>query len=103
MENTLIDIAKWIWNQGTEITIEVLEQKLQEVYNKGRLDSYLEQVDKTLDNIHYNTIMEIKRRKKLLYESNFYNKPSDEDVVQMKALEYIEENIGQIIIQYKEG
>lgn len=103
MESTLIDIAKWIWNQGTEITIEVLEQKLQEVYNKGRLDSYLEQVDKTLDNIHYSTIMEIKRRKKLLYESNFYNKPSDEDVVQMKALEYIEENIGQIIIQYKEG
>lgn len=103
MENTLIGIAKWILNQGTEITVEVLENTLQEVYNKGRLDSYLEEVDKTLDNIRYNTMMEIKRRKKLLYERNFYNSPSDEDIIEMKALEYIEKNIRQIIIQYKEG
>lgn len=59
-------------------------------------------MDKTLDNIHYNTMMEIKRRKKLLYESNFYNNPSVEDIIQMRVLEYIEKNIEQIIIQYKE-
>lgn len=103
MKNKNAEIVEWILNQGAEITREVLEKKLQEVYNLGRLDAYSEQVGKTLDDIRYNTLMLITSRKKKLYEENFYNKPSNEDVIQMKALEYLEEHISDIIIQYKEG
>lgn len=55
---------EWILNQGAEITREVLEEKLQEVYNLGRLDAYSEQVGKTLDDIRYNTLMLITSRKR---------------------------------------
>ena len=48
-----------------------LEEKLQEAYEQGRMESFYKQIDETLDNIHYNTMLEIKRRKQVLYENNF--------------------------------
>ena len=45
----------------------------------------------------------IERKKQILYEKNFYNKPKEEDVIEMKALEFLEENISEIITYYKEN
>jgi hypothetical protein len=101
MSDKLKEIAKWIFEQGKNITRESIEEKLQEAYNQGKIDSFIEQLDKTIDNIRFNTTNKIKHDKKALYESNFYDKPSEEDVVKMKALEYLEEHIEEIITQYK--
>lgn len=100
MSEKIKEIAKFIIEQGIGITSEVLEDKLQEAYNQGRIDGFQKQIDETLDNIHYNTTSEIKRRKQVLYESNFYNKPEEDAVVEMKALEYIEKHIQEIITKY---
>jgi len=103
MSERIKEIAMLLMEQGMGITKEVLEEKLQEAYEQGRMEGYHKQIDETLDNIHYNTMMEIKRRKQVLYESNFYNKPEEDAVVEMKALEYLEKHIPEIITKYKEN
>ncbi|MCR1833579.1 hypothetical protein NSA56_04110 [Oceanobacillus caeni] len=99
----LKQISDWIISQGAEITRDVLEEKLKEAYDQGRLDMYNEQVDDTLDNILFNTKRNINIEKKKLQEKNFYNKPSEEDVIKMRAYEYLNENLGEIIKNYKEN
>lgn len=101
MQINIKELANWLMNQAATITREVLEERLLEAYNQGRLDAVYNQIDKTLDDIHCNTIMEVKQRKAKLYEQNFYNIPSDEAIVEMKALQYIEDHIGEIIRQYR--
>ena len=78
-------------------------KELKEAYDQGRLDMYNEQVDDTLDNILFNTKRNINIEKKKLQEKNFYNKPSEEDVIKMRAYEYLNENLGEIIKNYKEN
>lgn len=95
------EIATWLLNQGTRITREVLEEKLQEAYHQGKLDTYDEQVNATLENILCNTMSNIKQRKQELLERNFYQVPSEEDIIQMRALEYLSENIKNIIKEYQ--
>ena len=102
MHDKLKEISRWFLEQGINSTREALEEKLQEVYNQGKKESLKKQVDKTIDDIYYNVIKKIQQDKKVLYENNFYNKPSEKDVIQMRALEYLEEHIGEIIKQYKE-
>lgn len=53
------------------------------------------------DDILYNTMQRIKHDKQVLLENNFYDKSTDKDIIQMKAREYLEEHIGEIIIKYK--
>lgn len=103
MKNTIKEIAGWILEQGKEITIDVLEEKLQEAYKQGQIDTYQEQVGTTLDNILHNTMLDINHKMKKLYESNFYNTPSDEDIIQMRAYEYLTENLAKIIKEYKKS
>ena len=45
----------------------------------------------------------INLKKKELYEKNFNSVPSEEDKVEMRAYEYLTDNISNIIIQYKNG
>jgi isopropylmalate/homocitrate/citramalate synthase len=97
------EISKWLLNQGIGISQEILDEKLQEAYKQGQLDQYFDVADATLKNILYNTIREINIRKKELYEKNFYNTPSEEDVIQMRAYEFLTENIGKIIKAYREN
>ena len=92
-------IAIWILEQGKNITKEVLEEKLIEAYEAGKRDSSL--INQTLDDIRYNTLLKIKKEKQELFEKNFYSKPSDEDATKMRALEYVEENISNIINVYQ--
>lgn len=103
MSDNIKEISKWFLEQGIEIAQEVLEEKLQEAYEQGRRDSYPELIDTTLDNILYNTIRDIKLRKKELYEKNFYIVPSEEDAIQMRAYDYLTENLPKIIKNYKES
>ena len=101
MQTNIKELAKWLMNQTATITREVLEERLLEAYNQGRLDAIYKQIDSTLDDIYANTLLGVRKRKAELYEQNFYNIPSDEAIVEMKALLYIEEHIGEIIRQYR--
>lgn len=103
MTDKIKEISIWLINQGVEISQEVLSEKLQEAYKQGQIDTYHEQVEATLDNILYNTMQNINHKKKELYEKNFYNTPSEEDTIQMRAYEYLNENLSQIIKSYRES
>ncbi|GFP77473.1 hypothetical protein [Clostridium fungisolvens] len=103
MTNKIKEISSWLLSQWGEITQDVLEEKLQEAYKQGKIDSYPELVETTLDNILFNTKNNIDLKKKELYENNFYNIPSDEDIIQMRAYEYLIENLSEIVKQYREG
>lgn len=63
MRPDIKELAKWLMNQAATITREVLEERLLEAYNQGRLDAVYKQTDNTLDDIHHNTLMEVKQRK----------------------------------------
>lgn len=101
MSYKIKDIALWLYEEGKNITKEVLEEKLFDAYNQGKADCLQEEANEIIEDIKYNTLRKIKLDKKKLFEDNFYNKPSDEDIVKMKALEYLEEHIGEIILEYK--
>lgn len=101
MKEKIKTMASFLLDQGREITRDVLEEKLQEAYNDGRHDICDEKVNETLDNILYNTLLEISQRKKKLYEKDFYVKPPEEDIIEMRAYEYLEEHLSEIIKQYK--
>lgn len=103
MKNTIKEIANWIFEQGKEISLDVLEEKLQEAYKQGQIDTYHEQVGATLDNILNNTLLDINLKMKKLYENNFYKIPSDEDIIQMRAYEYLTENLAEIVKEYKKS
>lgn len=103
MSDKIKEISKWLFEQGIGIAQEVLDEKLQEAYEQGRKDSYPELVDTTLSNIIYNTMRDIKLRKTELYEKNFYIVPSEEDAAQMRAYEYLTENLPKIIKAYEES
>jgi hypothetical protein len=103
MSDKIKEISKWLFEQGIGIAQEVLDEKLQEAYDQGRRDSYPELIDTTLQNIIYNTMRDIKLRKAELYEKNFYIVPSEEDAAQMRAYEYLTENLPQIIKAYQEN
>ena len=102
MTNKIKEISTWLLNQGIGIAQEVLEEKLQETYRQGQIDTYHEQAEATLDNILHNTMLDINIKKKELYEKNFYKTPSEEDVIQMRAYEYLIENLSEIIKIYRE-
>lgn len=103
MTDKIKEISIWLVNQGVEIAQEVLDEKLQEAYKHGQIDTYHEQVEATLDNILVNTMHNINLKKKELYENNFYKTPSEEDVIQMRAYEYLTENLSEIVKKYRES
>lgn len=75
------------------------QKKISEAYETGKRDSSL--IKQTLNDIRYNTLLKIKKEKQELLEKNFYDKPSEKDIVKMKALEYLENNINDIVIAYE--
>ena len=103
MIDKIKEISIWLLNQGVGIAQEALDEKLQEVYKQGQIDTYHEQVEATLDNILVNTMHNINLKKKELYENNFYKTPSEEDVIQMRAYEYLTENLSEIVKKYRES
>jgi|GEM_PF-6105102 len=103
MTDKIKEISIWLLNQGVGIAQEVLDEKLQEAYKQGQIDTYHEQVEDTLNNILFNTMHNINLKKKELYENNFYKTPSEEDVIQMRAYEYLTENLSEIVKKYRES
>ena len=103
MTDKLKEISSWLFEQGIGITREVLNEKLEEAYNQGQIDGYHEQVDATLDNILSNTMLEIEKKKKVLFERNFYNVPSEEDAIEMRVYEYLTDNLPKIVKVYRES
>jgi hypothetical protein len=103
MVDKVKEISMWLLEQGVGIAQDVLEEKVQEAYEQGRIDSYHEQVESTLENILHNTMQGIEAKKLKLYKKDFYVVPSVEDVAQMHAYEYLTENLPQIIKDYSES
>ena len=64
MVDKIKEISMWLLEQGIGIAQEVLDEKLQEAYDQGRMDSYHEQVSATLDNILYNTMRGINAKRR---------------------------------------
>ena len=89
--------------ENAQITRDVLNEKLEEAYKQGQLDGYHEQVETTLDNILSNTMLDIDKKKKVLFEKNFYNVPSEEDAIEMRVYEYLTENLPKIVKAYRES
>ena len=102
MTDKLKEISSWLLEQGIGITRDVLNEKLEEAYKQGQLDGYHEQVETTLDNILSNTMLDIDKKKKVLFEKNFYNVPSEEDAIEMRVYEYLTENLPNIVKAYRE-
>jgi dihydroorotase-like cyclic amidohydrolase len=96
------DILNFLWSQGKSITREVLEDMLEEAYTQGRNTAFHEQVDTALNNVQLNATHEVKRRKQKLLEANFYNKPSTEAEIEMKAYDLLLEILPTVIKKYKE-
>ena len=103
MTDKLKEISSWLLEQGIGITRDVLNEKLEEAYKQGQLDGYHEQVETTLDNILSNTMLDIDKKKKVLFEKNFYNVPSEEDAIEMIVYEYLTENLPKIVKAYRES
>ena len=103
MTDKLKEISSWLLEQGIGITRDVLNEKLEEAYKQGQLDGYHEQVETTLDNILSNTMLDIDKKKKVLFEKNFYNVPSEEDAIEMRVYEYLTENLPNIVKAYRES
>lgn len=103
MTDKLKEISSWLLEQGIGITRDVLNEKLEEAYKQGQLDGYHEQVENTLDNILSNTMLDIDKKKKVLFEKNFYNVPSEEDAIEMRVYEYLTENLPKIVKAYRES
>lgn len=95
------ETTRRLLEQGCEITLAVLKEKL--AYMQGRADARSRQADSTLGNILHNTTLEIKQRMHTLYERNFYNVPSEEDKAEMRAYEFLLENLPLIVKEYKGG
>lgn len=103
MTDKLKEISSWLLEQGIGITRDVLNEKLEEAYKQGQLDGYHEQVETTLDNILSNTMLDIDKKKKVLFEKNFYNVSSEEDAIEMRVYEYLTENLPKIVKAYRES
>ena len=103
MQKNIREIASWLLEQGREITREVLEEKLEEAYRQGWADARSEGTDAALADILNNATLEIKQRMQTLYERNFYNVPSPEDQNEMRAYEFLLENLPQIIREYQKA
>lgn len=103
MTDKLKEISSWLFEQGIGITREVLNEKLEEAYKQGQIDGYHEQVDATLDNILSNTMLDIEKKKKDLFERNFYNVPSEQDAIEMRVYEYLTDNLPKIVKAYRES
>lgn len=101
MSGKIKEIVDWLLVQGAEATRTVLEEKLNEAYNAGRCDAYDEALEVATNDIKNNIMLNIKREKNVLYENNFYQTPSEEATIQMRAYEYLEEKLPEIIKQYK--
>lgn len=103
MTDKLKEISSWLFEQGIGITREVLNEKLEEAYKQGQIDGYHEQVDATLDNILSNTMLDIEKKRKDLFERNFYNVPSEQDAIEMRVYEYLTDNLPKIVKAYRES
>ena len=64
MDKKVKDILDFLMEQGKEITREVLEEKLEEAYKQGRIDSSDEWIERTLNDIYYNIVLELDKKKK---------------------------------------
>ena len=103
MTETLKEISKWILAQGQEIAQEALNEKLQEAYDQGRMDAYRADVDRIIADLYHNTMLVVNRRKAELYEKRFNTSVPTEDVAEMMAYKFIEENLPQIMKNYSES
>lgn len=101
MDKKVKDILDFLMEQGKEITREVLEEKLEEAYKQGRIDSSDEWIERTLNDIYYNIVLELDKRKNKLAQENFYNEPSMDAQIEMRAYDLTREIVTQVVKEYR--
>ena len=103
MTDKLKEISKWILMQGQEIAQEALDEKLKEAYDQGWMDAHCADVDKVVADLYINTMRVVNREKTKLYERGFNATVPTEDVAEMMAYKFIEENLPKIMKDYSES
>ncbi len=101
MDKKVKDILDFLMEQGKEITREVLEEKLEEAYKQGRIDSSDEWIERTLNDIYHNIVLELDKRKNKLAQENFYNEPSMDAQIEMRAYDLTREIVTQVVKEYR--
>ena len=101
MDKKVKDILDFLMEQGKEITREVLEEKLEEAYKQGRIDSSDEWIERTLNDIYHNIVLELDKRKNKLAQENFYNEPSMDAQIEMRAYDLTREIDTQVVKEYR--
>ena len=101
MDKKVKDILDFLMEQGREITREVLEEKLEEAYKQGRIDSSDEWIERTLNDIFHNIVLELDKRKNKLAQENFYNEPSMDAQIEMRAYDLTREIVTQVVKEYR--
>ena len=101
MDKKVKDILDFLMEQGKEITREVLEEKLEEAYKQGRIDSSDERIERTLNDIYHNIVLELDKRKNKLAQENFYNEPSMDAQIEMRAYDLTREIVTQVVKEYR--
>lgn len=103
MTDKLKEISIWLFEQGIVTAGDVLNEKLEEAYNQGYVDGYHEQSNDTLNSILANTMSDIRKKKKALFEKNYYIVPTEEDIIEMKVYEYLTDNLSKIVKAYRDN
>ena len=101
MDKKVKDILDFLMEQGKEITRDVLEEKLEEAYKQGRIDSSDEWIERTLNDIYHNIVLELDKRKNKLAQENFYNEPSMDAQIEMRAYDLTREIVTQVVKEYR--
>lgn len=95
------DICKMAINRGLELPQDILEKIREDFCKECEYKTEGKLADEAIDNIYFNIMQKIQVDKKRLYEKYFNKDVPEEDVIKMKALEYLEDNLSEIIKQYK--
>ncbi len=96
-------IPDWLVKFGKTIILQVSERQLHEAYERGKMDAYLKQIDDVALEIFPYIISYVEKKQKQLREENFYNIPSNEDIIQMRAYECLISDILPDIIKSYNG
>lgn len=95
-------IREWVKEKCDETGRDIIEKQLKELYSQGRIDGHRDEIEKLLRRVSWKANDIIRNEKLKIYKENFYEKPTEEALVQMKGYEFLEEKLPKIIEKYLE-
>ncbi len=95
-------IHEWVEKECVKTGKDIVEEILLKIYSRGRIEGHLDEVNKLLLRVLWNANKTIRSEKERIYKENYYDKPTEEALVQMKGYNYLEEKLPEIIQKYLE-